>query len=164
MANIDTIRRYITLNEGKRNVVYNDSLGIPTIGVGFNLRRSDAPASISALGLNFNDVLSGKQSLTDGQINSLLDADIETAENSTARRLFLNFDTIDPDRQVILVDLSFNLGYTRLSGFKNAVAAINAGQWDTAADELKDSNWYRQVGNRGVRNVETIRTGRLPNF
>ncbi len=164
MANIETIRRYITFNEGKRNLVYNDSLGIPTIGVGFNLRRSDAPAKIAALGLSYNDVLTGKQSLTDDQINLLLDADITSAMEKTAKKLFPGFDTIDPARQVILVDLAFNMGPSRLAGFKNTIAAINSGNWETAANELKDSIWYSQVGNRGVRNVEAIRTGKLPAF
>jgi len=164
MYNIETVRRYITFNEGKRNVVYNDSLGIPTIGVGFNLKRGDAPAKIASLGLSYNDVLNGKQSLTDGQIETLLDKDIEVAVNNTAKKLFPNFDAIDSDRQVILIDLSFNMGYSRLSAFKNTIAAINAGKWETAANELKNSNWYHQVGNRGIRNVETIRSGKLPNF
>ena len=93
-----------------------------------------------------------------------MDADIAVAENGTARKLFSNFDAIDADRQVILIDLSFNLGYTRLSAFKNTIAAVNARNWETAADELKNSSWYKQVGNRGVRNVETMRTGKLPNF
>ncbi len=164
MANIETIRKYITYNEGKRNTVYNDSLGIPTIAVGFNLRRADAPAKIEALGLSYNDVLTGKQALTDEQINALLDADIESAINKTVKRLYPGFDTIDPDRQVILVDLAFNMGPSRLAGFKNTNAAINSGDWDKAADELKDSRWYHQVGNRAVRNVDAIRTGKLPVF
>jgi len=164
MANIETIRKYITFNEGKRNIVYNDSLGIPTIGVGFNLRRRDASSKIESFGLSYSDVLTGKVSLTDEQIDTLLDADIETAINTIAKKLFPDFDTIDSDRQVILVDLAFNMGYSRLSKFKNTIAAINSGNWETAANELKDSIWYNQVGNRGVRNVETIKSGKLPDF
>jgi hypothetical protein len=36
------IEDMIAESEGTRECVYNDSLGIPTIGIGFNLRRSDA--------------------------------------------------------------------------------------------------------------------------
>ena len=161
MAEIETIRDYIIRNEGKKNAMYKDSLGIPTIGVGFNLKRGDAPAKIAALGLSYNNVLAGTQTLTDDQIYSLLDADINVSINQTAKRLFPDFDNIDDDRQVILIDLSFNMGYTRLSGFKNTIAAINSGDWERAADELQDSNWFRQVGNRAIRNVETIRSGIL---
>ena len=164
MFDTESARRYITYNEGKKNHVYNDSLGIPTIGVGFNLKRGDAPAKIEALGLSYDDVVAGNQDLTDDQIDALLDADIQVALNNTAKKLYPGFDNIDPDRQIILVDLSFNMGFNRLSGFKNTNAAINSGDWETAADELKNSAWYKQVGNRGVRNVETIRTGQLPDF
>lgn len=164
MANIETIRKYITFNEGKKNKVYLDTKGIPTIGVGFNLQRGDAPAKITTLGLSYNDVLSGKQLLTDDQIDTLLDADILEAINNTAKKLFPDFDNIDPDRQVILVDLSFNLGISTFSKFINTIAAVNSKNWETAANELKNSSWYNQVGNRGVRNVETMRSGKLPNF
>ena len=36
-------------SEGKLPCVYTDSLGISTIGIGFNLKRSDARRKISAL-------------------------------------------------------------------------------------------------------------------
>ena len=162
MADIETIRRYITFNEGKRNEVYNDSLGIPTIGVGFNLQRRDAAPKIESFGLSYESVLLGQVSLSDTQIATLLDGDIETAIDKIVRRLFPNFDSIDTARQVILVDLAFNMGYSRLSQFVNTIAAINAEDWEKAADELMDSRWYRQVKSRGVRNVEVIRTGVLP--
>lgn len=59
------IKTMITESEGKRSCVYNDSLGIPTIGIGFNLKRDDAKALIQKLGLNYNSVVDGKQCLTD---------------------------------------------------------------------------------------------------
>ena len=36
-------------SEGKRPCVYKDSLGIPNIGIGFNLQRSDARSKVSVL-------------------------------------------------------------------------------------------------------------------
>lgn len=47
----------IAESEGSRSCVYNDSLGIPTIGIGFNLKRSDAPTLIAGLGLSYDKVL-----------------------------------------------------------------------------------------------------------
>jgi len=51
--------------EGEESCVYNDSLGIPTIGIGFNLERSDAPALIAGLGLDYDSVLDGSTCLDD---------------------------------------------------------------------------------------------------
>ena len=84
VANADPIdkarlKKQLVRHEGKRLKVYKDSEGIPTIGVGFNLRRQDAKAKIEAFGLNFQDVLEGRVALTDAQVDSLLVADIDAA-------------------------------------------------------------------------------------
>jgi len=49
--------------EGKRTCMHHDSLGIPTIGIGFNLKRSDAPSLINGVGANYNKVLAGSECL-----------------------------------------------------------------------------------------------------
>ena len=51
----------------------------------------------------------------------------------------------------------FNLGYPRLSKFKGMKAGVDAGRWSDAADEMVDSQWYRQVTNRAERLVERMR-------
>lgn len=40
------IESLVSTNEGKRSCVYKDTKGIPTIGIGFNLQRSDAKSLI----------------------------------------------------------------------------------------------------------------------
>ena len=47
--------------------------------------------------------------------------------------------------------MMFNLGRPRLSKFKNMKAALDKGDWVTAAVEGRDSRWYYQVGNRSER-------------
>jgi GH24 family phage-related lysozyme (muramidase) len=135
-------------------------MGIKTIGVGFNLERSDANEQISSLGLNYNDVISGLVSLTTEQIYQLLDKDIDTAI-LTAKTLFKNFTTLSTVRQIILVDMAFNLGQTRFSGFIKLIAAVNAGKWDRAATEMKNSLWATQVGRRALLNINGMKNNCL---
>ena len=45
----------------------------------------------------------------------------------------------------------FNLGLTRLLGFKKFLAALEAEDWDRAAEEMLDSKWAVQVGPRSTR-------------
>jgi lysozyme len=45
----------------------------------------------------------------------------------------------------------FNIGYTRVLGFKKMLAAIKRDDYQTAAKEMLDSNWARQVGNRATK-------------
>ena len=44
-------------------------------------------------------------------------------------------------------------------GFHLMIAAANKGDFEEAANQLKDSVWYSQVGDRGVELVEQLRTG-----
>ena len=56
-----------------------------------------------------------------------------------------------------MVNMAFNLGYTRLSKFTGLKAALDDRDWNKAADEMVDSRWYRQVGNRAKRLEERMR-------
>ena len=51
----------------------------------------------------------------------------------------------------VVANMMFNMGRTRLSGFRKHNAAIQSGDWKTAAVEGRDSKWYRQVTNRAER-------------
>ena len=57
----------------------------------------------------------------------------------------------------ILLNMSFNLGRTRLSKFKKMFAHLANNDYEKAADEMIDSNWYKQVGRRSKRLVERMR-------
>lgn len=155
-----TLVRVLSLNEGRRATRYHDTEGIPTVGVGFNLHRHDAREKLEMLGCDYDAVVAGTLALEEDQIDALLEADLCTAL-SDARQLFANFDALVTPRQIVLTDMAFNLGLPRLSGFRRMIAAVTAGDWDRAADEMIDSRWYRTVGHRGRRNVEVMRTGEL---
>ena len=63
-----------------------------------------------------------------------------------------------PDEvRAILTNMSFNLGGKRLKGFKKLIKAVKEGDYNKAADEMIDSTWYHQVGNRSKRLVERMR-------
>lgn len=153
---IEHIRDFVEQHEGRRNKVYNDSAGHPTIGVGFNLDRDGAQEEIEALGLNYQDVRNGKVSLTDVQIDTLFHADVNSAVNS-ARNVISNFDDIPGDKQIVLADMAFNLGEAGLAGFHKMVAAVENEDWATAADEMEDSRWFKQVGDRGTADSDMMR-------
>jgi len=49
------------------------------------------------------------------------------------------------------------MGRPRLSKFKGMKRGVDTRDWDTAADEMVDSGWYRQVTNRAERLVKRMR-------
>ena len=160
MALRDDIVRYVRFNEGSRNTMYLDSLGIPTIGVGFNLNRSDAQQKITALGYDFDAVLAGTQAITDAAVGSLLAGDIDGSIHS-AETLVANFDQLNDARKAVVVDMIFNLGATGFASFSHTIAAIQSGDFDAAATAMADSRWATQVGARATRDITAMSTGTL---
>lgn len=157
----DELAKYLTFNEGLRTRRYYDSRGFPTVGIGFNLARPGAREALEAAGANFDQIKSGKDSLSESQVAALLSADAQ-ASIEAARSLFPDFDKYEPARQLILADLAFNLGKAKLADFTSFIAAVKANNWDQAAEALRKSKWFTETGKRALRNVEAMRTGVLP--
>ncbi|WP_231943457.1 glycoside hydrolase family protein [Hydrogenophaga crassostreae] len=152
------LERMLILNEGKKLTVYQDSEGHPTVGIGFNLDRYGARTAIEAQGLDYDRVRAGAQSLTEAQASALLRADLNTAIDG-AGRVVDNFDQLSFSRQAVLVDMCFNMGENKLMDFSKMRRAVERGDWQGAANEMENSNWFHQVGDRGPRMVEIMRTG-----
>jgi lysozyme len=65
---------------------------------------------------------------------------------------------LDPVRRAALQNMAYNLG-TKLLGFRNALAAIRAGDYAEASKEMLESVWAQQVGPRAHRLAVQIETG-----
>jgi lysozyme len=55
----------------------------------------------------------------------------------------------------------FNLGPKGFAGFKNTIADIAAGNYESAASRMLQSKWATQVHNRAIRLAASMRTGIL---
>ena len=62
-ANGCDARSIISRHEGKRDCVYKDTMGHPTVGIGYNLDNPGAPAAIAAVGADYDSIRSGKTCL-----------------------------------------------------------------------------------------------------
>ncbi len=69
---------------------------------------------------------------------------------------------LDVPRRVVVLDLMFVLGASKLARFAPTLALVQAGDYAGAAARLTRTKWYRDVGARGRRMVEMMRTGRWP--
>lgn len=143
----DDIFMFIKEHEGYRPHVYKDSLGIPTIGIGFNLTRPDAKSIAQQAGVNYQNILLGKEDLSDEQIKEIFQITISIAYKD-AKRWIPNFDGLPKNIKLAILDLSFNMGYTRLSKFIKTRESILSGNYRAAAKELQNSKWATQVGRR----------------
>lgn len=167
--NRDTIAANCRAHEGSRSSVYVDTEGISTAGVGFALEVKDGAGTIipstiamhicEINGIDYNDLLAGRISLTESQIAAILDTQINTAVFG-AKRLIPKLETLPDVIGNAMVDMSFQLGMTRLAGFHKMLAAINSDppDYETAAKEAQNSKWFTQSGNRSREIVADIRS------
>jgi len=151
------IFNFIKQHEGYRPAVYMDTVGKPTVGIGLNLKRQDAPAIVTSAGANYQNVLNGTQQLTDEQIKSIFKTTIAIAY-ADAKKYIPKYDSLPKNIKLAILDLSFNLGYTNLSKFVKLKQAIERNDYKSAAGELTNSKWATQVGNRAKNLINLFLT------
>jgi GH24 family phage-related lysozyme (muramidase) len=69
------------------------------------------------------------------------------------------FSTLDSVRQEALIDLSFNIGQTKLRKFVKALGHMASGNYDEAGQEFYRSRWAEQVGDRSLEICQMISSG-----
>lgn len=153
----DSIQDMVAWAEGRRACVYRDSLGIPTVGIGFNLQRSDARTIFSRFGIDYNAVLNGSRCLTDAQMTQLFNNDLQWAD-AGARACVGSFANQPVCVQRTLIDMTFNMGRNALCSWPNFVAQLGRREYTAAANNMAGTTWCRQVGRRCTRNTGIVRS------
>lgn len=139
--NKDNVFEQLKIDEGVVNEIYLDHLGLPTFGVGHLILESDEEHG-QPVGTP----------VSEDRVRACFDRDLDVAI-SECHTLYgeSEFGGFPGEVQEILVNMMFNMGRPRLSGFKKFNAALNDHDWKMAAVEGRDSRWYNQVSNRAER-------------
>lgn len=130
-------RTKIEAEEGKKSKIYKCSQGYLTGGIGHNLDANG---------------------LSDAVIDLMYKED-EAVAIKDAKALVSNFNDLSDNRKIVLVDMAFQMGLSRLSGFKNMIQAIEIEAWNVAAIEMLESRYARQTPNRANRNADLMKKG-----
>ena len=150
----------LVVSEGLRLQVYKDTLGIDTIGIGRNLEdRGITKEELDWMDIPNIDVVY-EMGITEADAVYLATNDVQIVEEELVRA-HPCVDSLDAVRQLIVIDLAFNMGVPRLNKFKNMWAAIENEDYPTAAKEMLDSRWAEQVKGRATRLSDIMRTGEL---
>jgi len=144
--NVDKLREQLKIDEGVKYEIYNDHLGYATFGIGHLVVEGDQEHG-QPVGTP----------VTEERVNSVFDSDVELYVKE-AKKVFPNLDDLPEEAQQVIVNMCFNMGAPRLGKFKKFIGGVNAGDWKTAAVEMMDSRWARQVGDRAVRLKNRILT------
>lgn len=126
----EAFKRHLMVREGKRNVVYRDSLGKPTVGVGHLVLPED--------NLKLGD------KITDEQVQAFLDKDARAAW-AAANRQAAEAGISDGCFVIALASVNFQMGTGWTKKFPNTWALIKAGKYNEAATELSGSLWAKQT-------------------
>lgn len=137
---IELATEQLKIDEGCRLNAYQDTVGVWTIGYGHTggVKKGDKITQKEAEDLLLQDTL-------------------EAARDASS--LPVNFDGLNAVRQAVLINMSFNLGKTRLLAFKRTLLAIAIRDYDNAALYMLQSKWSKQVGNRSIRLAKMMKTG-----
>ena len=145
-------------HEGLRLQVYQDTLGIDTIGIGRNLKdRGISKEELDELDIPTIDHVY-EYGITEADAMLLAENDVQIVEEELLRA-HPCVEDLDAVRQLVLVDMAFNMGVPRLCKFKKMWNAIHEKKFDAAAKEMLDSRWANQVKSRSVKLANAMHNG-----
>jgi lysozyme len=98
-----------------------------------------------AIGRNLTDV-----GISPQEARYMLNNDI-AASVASANKVISNFNSLTFNQRIVVVCMIFNLGLPRFLTFKKMIAAILAGDNVEVAQQMLQSEWHDQVGDRAVR-------------
>ena len=122
-------------HEGFVEHVYDDSLGIPTIGYGFAIKDLVLDEDIA---------------------EEILIRKLERLKRNANSR-FKWLEDMPVVVQEVILNMCYQLGVTGVSKFRRAISALQEGEWDEAANEMLDSLWARQTPNRAKELSDIVR-------
>jgi len=146
---------YIAPHEGCSYCAYKDSLGLPTIGIGYLLEKGQDQPLPS--GLNFEELVSGNEALNGEQVVQMFQADVQAAI-TLDQQIFSNWNQLCCNIELVLVDMTFVMMY-KLKQFHHMIAAVESENWEEAAAQIESSTWCSQVHTRCTDDVNKMKQG-----
>lgn len=129
---MDKLTKQLRRDEGEILHAYTDHLGYWTIGVGrlIDKRRGGGITKEESAYLLNNDITKRYEALQ-------------------SRIPWIN--NLSEPRIGVLVNMSFQLGVEGLMGFYSTITCIRNGKYEEAADNMRNSLWYKQTPVRAER-------------
>jgi lysozyme len=142
---IEQLREELVADEGCIYVVYLDHLGLKTVGIGHLCRESDPEFNMEV-----------GDPVSEERVAELFAEDISWTI-SDCHKLLPGFNDLPETVQLIVANMTYNMGLNRMGKFVKFLAAVEAGDMNEAADEMYDSRWRRQVPERSGRLIAKMR-------
>ena len=124
----------VKLSEGFRDRVYDDSLGIPTIGYGFAIKDLVLDEDICDM-------------ILERKLDDLI---------KRVNKKFPFVGNLPEEAQEVIYEMCYQLGLGGFSKFKRTISYLQLRDFPLAAKEMLDSKWHRQTPNRSERLSDII--------
>ena len=131
-------------NKEGQHVAYNDSKGFPTGGIGHLLTKEE------------KETYPEGAEIPDEIANAWFAEDMDEAVGGVDRMLEDRKVDLPEAAYDILVNMTFNMGRGGVENFTKMWDALEIGDYETAAAEMEDSDWFKDVGNRAVRLIDRM--------
>ena len=135
--NTERLRKQLIKHEGVEYTLYKCPADQWTLGVGRN---------VESRGISHETAM------------QMLDEDIDICINELQQTVSY-WDDLPERVQEALCNLCFNMGISRLMAFKKTFGFLREGMYEKAADELLESRYANQVGQRAIDVANMIREG-----
>jgi LysM repeat protein len=165
------ITSYLLDNEGFESIAYADpdpknGWNVPTIGYG-STRTPQAEAYFRRMGVNPDTVFvkGSTHKITETQGRDLVNLVVQDNLQLLKQTPHFKYTELPRGTQIVLQDMAYNMGVgtykkSGLLKFEKMIAALNKGDFNTAALEVMDSDYGRGVTrNRALRNAAIVRRG-----
>jgi len=141
---IDKLREDLIIDEGTKNEIYLDHLGLPTHGIGHLVTEWDEEYELPV-----------GTAVSPDRVNQCFQVDVYGTIDE-CKILFEDFDELPEEVQLIIGNLMFNMGRPRLSKFVLFRQAVKDRDWIECGNQLKNSRYYTQVTARADRLIARL--------
>lgn len=139
---LQIVAKELEIDEAYKSRRYRCSEGKWTIGYGHNLDANGLTKKQREY-LNYYERDFANLVVNREQAAYLLEDDIWVSVHEL-EKIFPDFKSYSDEIQHILINLHFQLGYSRFMGFRDMVRVIKMQDWKEAAAELRDSDMWRK--------------------
>lgn len=148
-------QQLIQRHEGRKPQQYLDSRGIPSIGIGHNLKA--APPCAEVISIQEANGRPADNDWLDSSIDFQYTHDLE----ANASWLYVKpwWGQMGEPRQAALADMAFNLGPVKMQDFNTFLGLISVQDFDAAAADLLKTAVYQELPKRYGELETIIRTG-----
>lgn len=149
--NVPALQCQLSIHEGIRYSSYLDSRGLLTGGIGHLLRKNEIAQFPNG------------SPISQDQVTTWFQQDVASAISIAQNLVSSVWGSLSDIRKRAVCDLAYNLGKGGLSKFVQFLAAMNSSNFNEAAQQLRSSAWFTQVGKRGPDIITMIAQDTDPN-